>query len=154
MMKEINEDELRFVARHYRNGRLDTDKAWKQFQSLRGGEKLSGRRLWAVAASIALAVGIALACVVIGNNYHKGQSQPSETTVGTDVRPQLTDSLKVFRFHNEPIGVVLRELSAYYGRTFVTEDTTRRVTGEIQADSPETAVDILEQILGIKIEEE
>ena len=66
-MNNINDDELRFVVKHYKPNCLDTKRAWQRFKAMREVDT-SNRRKIAIAASIILAVGIAVAAGIIG--YH------------------------------------------------------------------------------------
>lgn len=54
------ERRIRFVARHYRAGSMDTDKAWREFASARGITRVSPfRRYWmGIAATVSLLVGL------------------------------------------------------------------------------------------------
>ena len=49
------EERIRFVAKHYEEGHLDTDKAWQQFASrYQVRRTVSFRRYWMAAASVLL----------------------------------------------------------------------------------------------------
>lgn len=49
------EQRIRFVAKHYEEGRLDTDKAWQQFAGKHQVRRtVSFRRYWMAAASVFL----------------------------------------------------------------------------------------------------
>ena len=54
-MNKINDDELQFVAKHYKQNCLNTNRAWKRFKRINGTQQHSSRRKIAVAASITLA---------------------------------------------------------------------------------------------------
>lgn len=58
--KDILEERIRFVAKHYREGRPDTEKAWKQLASDKGIRRTIPLRryLLAVASVVVLLVGI------------------------------------------------------------------------------------------------
>lgn len=127
-MNNINDDELRFVVKHYK-------------------PKI------AVAASIILAVGIAVAAGIIGyHNYMLPQKPIPVDTAYVIEDYEESDTTDVFRFDHTPINKVLGELSRYYNTNLYASDTTKSVTGEIEASKVEDAIDVLETTLGIKIE--
>lgn len=155
-MKKINDDELHFVVKHYKENRLNADAAWIKLK-LKAGNKQT-RTLWksvSVAASVLLIASIAIACIVIGYNHYKSvPQQPNNQiipVVDTLYITENTDSIKVFKFNGESIGKVLKELSTYYGKNLSTADSTKVLSGEIEATSCEDAVSIIEGTLDIKI---
>lgn len=153
-MKEIREDELHFVARHYRPNRLNPGKAWQTLQSrtVRAG-RLARRRL-TIAAAFVLAVGIALAGGLWG--YFRSLASSSPLPVAAEPMNCVADSAKadsvvVFRFENESVGRVLQRISVHYGQELTASDSTRRVSGAVEAGPLPDVVAILERTLGIKI---
>ena len=62
------------------------------------------------------------------------------------------DTTDVFRFDHTPINEVLNELSRHYNTKLTTNDTTKSVSGEIEAAKVEDAIEVLETTLGVKIE--
>lgn len=155
-MKKINDDELHFVVKHYKENRLNADAAWIKLK-LKTGNKQT-RTLWksvSVAASVLLIASIAIACIVIGYNHYKSiPQQPNNQIIpvaDTLYITENTDSIKVFKFNGESIGKVLKELSTYYGKNLSTADSTKVLSGEIEATSCEDAVSIIEGTLDIKI---
>lgn len=168
-MKEINEDELQFVARHYEEKALDTDRAWKRFRMLTGQNthrinastrriSASTRRI-AASVSIALIVGASLACGVwYARHWNVSPTTPEVQTTTANMPFRYLqpagDSI-ILKYDNAPIEDVLSELSAYYGREVVLQDASekgRRIAGEIEATSLEEVVEILEATLDIEIE--
>ena len=155
-MKKINDDELNFVVKHYKENRLDKDTAWKKLKQHTG--KMQTQSIWkgiSVAASILLITGIAIVCIVVSYNHFKSApEQPDsivEQTADTIKTIVKSDSIKVFKFNEEPVGNVLRELSNYYGKALSSADSTKKLSGEIEATSCEDAVSIIESTLDIKI---
>lgn len=180
-MKEINDDELQFVARHYQEEALDTDRAWKRLRQhvhasaeegggVRhisiGSRRLStgfrrlstsSRRI-AASVSIALIVGASVAC---GFWYVRQQASTAEgavvpesaaTTPFRYLQPQA-ESI-VLKYEDAPIDDVLSEISSYYGRTLVLQSPSaseRCISGEIEATSLEEVIEILEATLDIEI---
>lgn len=166
-MKEINEDELQFVARHYKEDTLNTERAWRTLRQRMlpsSAANLSTRlstatRRIAAAVSIALIVGASVAC---GLWYSRQQTAAPDapaapsTTVATPYRYlQAKGESIVLKYDNAPIEDVLSELSTHYGRTLVLQSASasgRCISGEIEATSLEEVVEILEATLDIEIE--
>lgn len=151
-MKNINEEELQFVAKHYKQNSLDADSAWKRFVKRTGYKSTDKYRRIAVAASVCVVFGFAIA----GGIWYANtiETTPSVTV---PVSPEYRFIKKhgktvILKYDNEPIGNVLKELSAYYGKQISTSDSTRRISGEIEAASMEEIVEILEVTLNISIE--
>ena len=150
MNMKTDKDELAFVAKHYQEGRLDEKKAWKRFASQTG---LARKRVGAVAAAC-IAACIALACITAGYMHSRKPATrtPAATETTDSVTPgRKTKGTKVFRYENAPLRKVLDELSAYYHTRLTANDTTRRVTGEIETTSPEEVIEILEKTLDVEI---
>lgn len=152
IMKNINEKELQFVAKHYKQNSLDADSAWKRFVKRTGYKSTDKYRRIAVAASVCVVFGIAIA----GGIWYANtiETTPSVTV---PVSPEYRFIKKhgktvILKYDNEPIGNVLKELSAYYGKQISISDSTRRISGEIEAASMEEIVEILEVTLNISIE--
>lgn len=159
---EINEKELEFVSRHYKKGRLNTDKAWGRLRGSRTTSplQLAGLRreteqergYKAIAASVAIVLGLSVALA-----YNWSTIFPSTEQEVVDKHApampiiEAKDSCVVLKYDNEPIGKILGELSGYYHCNVSTEDSTRCVTGELEATSLNEVVDILQTTLNIKI---
>lgn len=113
------------------------------------------------AASIALAAVMAVAATVfVVSNIGNGSSQTSphpERVIPDTVSKAKTDSVKptkrtvVFHFDHTPVNVAIRKVSEYYGVRLAASDTTKMVTGEIEAHNINEAIDMLEATLGIEI---
>ncbi|MDH6304668.1 transmembrane sensor [Parabacteroides sp. PF5-5] len=78
------EERIRFVAKHYEEGRLDTDKAWKQFASEKGIRRTIPLRRYLLAIA-----SVALLLVGITSLYLWERSKPEWVMVST-----LPDQLK------------------------------------------------------------
>lgn len=151
-MKNINEKELQFVAKHYKQNSLDANSAWKRLVKRTGYKSTDKYRRIAVAASVCVVFGIAIA----GGIWYANTIETTPT-VTVPVSPEYRFIKKhgktvILKYDNEPIGNVLKELSAYYGKQISTSDSTRRISGEIEAASMEEIVEILEVTLNISIE--
>lgn len=156
-MNNTNDDELQFVASHYKRNCLDTRRAWRRLQTRRGNGRQALTRRIAVAASVVAAVGIAVAAGIFGYRNYMLPRKPMPTVIPADTATATyekseSDTTDVFRFDHTPINQVLDELSRHYNRQLTASDTTKSVSGEIEAASVEDAVDVLETTLGVKIE--
>ena len=155
-MNNINDDELRFVVKHYKPNCIDTKRAWQRFKAMRG-VATSNRRKIAVAASIILAVGIAVAAGIVGYHHYMLPRKPMPKLIPVDTAYVIedyedSDTTDVFSFNHTPVNEVLGELSRHYHTQLSASDTTKSVTGEIEASSVEDAIEVLQTTLGIKIE--
>lgn len=73
------EQRIRFVAKHYEEGRLDTDKAWQQFAAKHQVRRsVSFRRYWMAAASVLLLL------IGFGTYFVTEQNSPDWVAVTTD----------------------------------------------------------------------
>lgn len=162
-MTQINEKELQFVVTHYKEGIMDEDAAWERLKSRTGKSSGTSLRKYAVAASVVLAVGVALACGVwkSGNIKWVSERSTQETTTGTsqnadsaNTESKNTAKAKVFYYDKTPINCVLADLASYYSVALTASDTTKCVSGEIEASELDDVVDLLETSLKIKIGKE
>lgn len=143
-MNDIRENELEFVSRHYRKGRLNTNKAWRSFRNRTGHTSFITLHRKAIAASAALVLGLSVALAFNWNTIFP----PTPAHPLIEVRNGAT----ILKYNNEPIGNVLQELSDFYGNDITTADPSRRISGEIESSSLEETIEILEATLDIKIE--
>lgn len=145
-----DDDELIFVTKHYQEGRLDEKKAWRRLR-----QKFPHPRKRLATMTAASLIACAVVAGLLTGYVHFRRTATQDTTVtkttGSIAPTEQTDSTKVFRYENTPITEVLRELSAYYRTPLEANDTTRRVTGEIEAASLEEVIDVLEKTLDLKI---
>lgn len=154
---ENNDKDLEFVSRHYKENRLDTDKAWEQLAGRTGMPKPRRtiyRKAIAASAAVVLGFSMALAFDWISIFPARQSTEPAEVVAAEPVaRPiiEAKDSTVLLRYDNEPVGKILRELSAYYSKNVTTADSTRCVSGEIEASSLDEIVGILEATLNINI---
>lgn len=167
-MKEINDDELQFVARHYKEDALNADRALRTLrqrvlsfsQANQPTRRLStATRRIAASVSIALIVGASVACGFwFSHQQTAAPDAPAapSATIATPYRYlQVKDESIVLKYDNAPINDVLSELSTHYGRTLVLQSASasdRHISGEIEATSLEEVVEILEATLDIEIE--
>ncbi len=154
-MNNINDEELQFVVKHYKPNCLDTNRAWQRLKTMRGMNGQSNRRKIAVAASITLVVGIAVAAGIIGYHNYMLPRKPMPKAVQADstiYEYEECDTTDVFHFDHTPINQVLDCLSRHYHTQLSTNDTTKSVSGEIEATRVEDAIEVLETTLGVKIE--
>lgn len=161
-MKEINDDELRFVARHYEEDALDAERALRTVRQRtgRGAARFSTffRRI-AASVGIMLIVGASLACgfwyVRRQATLLEGPEAPTSSVNAPYRFLQTKDESIVLKYDNAPIEDVLGELSTYYDRRIVLQSASasgRHISGEIEATSLEEVVEILEATLDVEIE--
>lgn len=146
-MKNVHEDELQFVAKHYKEGRLNKEAAWEKLQQRVGKRRHIEWRRYAVAASVVLVAGMAIGGVAWV--YNQGNSV---SAIEEPVLKSQLDSTKVFYYDKMPVNNVLKDLSSYYGVTLVASDTTKCVSGELEASGLDEMIDILEKTIDIEIE--
>ena len=165
-MKEINDDELQFVVRHYKEDALNADRALRTLrqrvlpfsQANQPTRSIStATRRIAASVGIALIVGASVACGVwYARQQTASRPQYPAASLTTPYRYlQVKDESVVLKYDNAPICDVLSELSTHYGRTLVLQSASasdRRISGEIEATSLEEVVEILEATLDIEIE--
>lgn len=142
-MNDIRENELEFVSRHYRKGALNTNKAWRSFMTRSGRTSIMLFPRKSIVASIAFVLGLSVALAFSWNTIFP--QEPDTPMI------EVKSGIVILKYDNEPIGNVLKELSAHYGKTVTTADPTRRISGELEASSLDEIVAILETTLNIKI---
>lgn len=160
MSNKFNDKELKFVLSHYKEERMNTDVAWKKLATKIPHTKTVKYKRLAMTASITFFVGLLFAIGIYFIQSYKEIKTPTnpnvnrnDTTIQTLVNDStLNDSSIVFHYKKEPINNVLRDISSIYNSNLVTNDTTKRVTGEFEVNSLEEAINILEMTLDIKIE--
>ena len=160
-MKKNKEDELQFVVDHYKTGHKNVDNAWKEFKGMSGITQPCSRKRLLVAASIAFAVVMAVAATMfVVRNFGNGSPKSSPNTeraLPDTVSKATTDTVKtktgpvVFHFDHTPVNAAIRKVSDYYGVGLTASDTTKMVTGEIEAHNINETIDMLEATLGIEI---
>jgi ferric-dicitrate binding protein FerR (iron transport regulator) len=146
-----------FVLSHYQQGKLDTQKALRNVR-----ERLQQREdqrqevrivpLWQRLRHIAAAVVLVLVMVSAYAIYRSNANHqsPSATTPQPTAITQPSQP-KSFHFDNTPINQVLAELDAYYDLQLSASDTTKHLSGDFEAESPEMLIDMIEQTLGIEV---
>ena len=160
-MKKNKEDELQFVVDHYKTGHKNVDNAWKEFKGMSGITQSGSRKRLLVAASIAFAAVMAVAATMfVVRSFDNGSPKSSpniERALPDTVSKAKTDTVKtkkgsvVFHFDHTPVNAAIRKVSDYYGVGLTASDTTKMVTGEIEAHDVNEAIDMLEATLGIEI---
>ncbi len=155
-MNENNEKELEFVIKNYRQGRLNTEKAWTKFSEISGIAKREKKwEKYSVAASLTFFICATMACVIIFTETPSGVHQNKGKTEAVhhkqNVHSKKAMGTKVFTFDNTPVNIALKEISDYYGCELTTEDSTKCVSGEIESTSPDDAIAVLEATLNIKV---
>lgn len=160
-MRKNKEDELQFVVDHFKTGHKDVGTAWKEFTGMSGITQSGSRKRPLVAASIAFAAVMAVAATVfvvrsIGNGSPQTSPHP-ERVIPDIVSKAKADTVKtkkrtvVFHFDHTPVNAAIRKVSDFYGVSLTASDTTKMVTGEIEAHNINETIDMLEATLGIEI---
>lgn len=155
MDDNINDDELQFVLDHYKPGCLDTERAWQRLQDTPGMRR-HARRRFAVAMAWAAAFGLAAAAGITGYSvYMLSPDHAPHGNVAVPIRSDSTqcdaDTTDIFYFDNTPVNEALGAISQQYGVQLSASDTTKRVSGEIEASTVDEAIGLLETTVGIKI---
>lgn len=104
------EEEIGFVARHYRRGKFDTRTAWLRM-GLGSRHRWSG---WRIAASIAITVALgATAAMLIRSEFRIHEQEPTEVPVAPSAAP--TAAVKSLDFEGASLPTVLNEIHEAYG---------------------------------------
>ena len=98
-----------------------------------------------------------MAAGIVGYHHYMLPRKPMPKLIPVDTAYVIedyedSDTTDVFSFNHTPINEVLGELSRHYHTQLSASDTTKSVTGEIEASSVEDAIEVLQTTLGIKIE--
>ena len=148
-----------YVLGRYREGKMDTGAAIRRFRENvapgagRGLKTLVSGRRWAlVAAYGAAAVLVAFAAV----RYvapRLGILQPkAEVAAPASAASAVGITATDFVFNDASLGTVLEVLSAHYGCTLTTADTSGRLNGAFRkSDDVEVVVRAIEDALGVDI---
>lgn len=154
-MTEKEEKSLAFVARYFKEGRLNKEKANRLFCKTTGyGQHTLRLKAWRIAAAILLVASITFAAITIVHRQSKLLPTPSkvimDTTSTQQALPDSTQSV-TFHFNRTPVNRVLDEVGEHYGAKLEASDTTKTVSGAIEVSSLQEATNILETTLNIKI---
>ena len=168
---------LRFVAKHYRSGALDPDRAWRRFAEAQGISSL--KRVWMRSASVwTVAASIALLVSLIGF-YQWQQKQPDWVTFTAEAqqvkRLTLPDQTEISlaggsrltydaRHYGQEMRLVRLEGKAFFevwhdeARPFRVETAESRVTVlgnrfQMVAGKEQTTVDVVSGKVGFALRE-
>ena len=168
---------LRFVAKHYRSGALDPDRAWRRFAEAQGISSL--KRVWMRSASVwTVAASIALLVSLIGF-YQWQQKQPDWVTFTAEAqqvkRLTLPDQTEISlaggsrltydaRHYGQEMRSVRLEGKAFFevwhdeARPFRVETAESRVTVlgtrfQVVAEKERTVVDVMSGKVGFALRE-
>lgn len=106
----MKNEEVYFIARHYRKGRFSPEAAWRRL----GIAPTSGWRRYRVAAAVAAMFILSATATVLYMN-HRLNDVPQQTVPVETVSP-LTE-VKVIDFENAPLPEVVRKIESVYGVT-------------------------------------
>lgn len=102
--------EIDFIAKHYRKGRFDADKALRRIKPVRRFRWTAART---VAASALIAVVGATAAIIYNTGYFTTSSESMEQTQSVIVAPETI--VRVIDFENAPLPVVVEKIKEVYG---------------------------------------
>lgn len=103
------EDDIDFVARHYRKGLFSADRSWKRLGIVTSG---TWRRFRTVAAAVALVV-ISATAFVVYRHVDFNHEQPSDSTHREIISPAHT--VRAIDFEDAPLPEVVAEIESLYG---------------------------------------
>ncbi len=158
MKTDDNQKQLEdFVLSHYQHGKLDAQQALQNVkerlqQEEHHQQKARTAPLWQRLRHVAAAVVLVLVMVSAYAIYRSSANHQSSTP-STPQPTAITQSAqpKSFHFDDTPINQVLAELDAYYDLQLSASDTTKHLSGDFEAESPEMLIDMIEQTLGIEV---
>lgn len=99
--------DIDFIARHYREGRFLTDSAWRSL----GVMKVSRRKRFRVAAVAAVMVILSASAAIIYNEYHVDDTQSQRVNIPV---PDPLVEVKVIDFENASLMDVVRKIESVY----------------------------------------
>ncbi len=102
-----NDNNIRFVARHYCKGLFSADAAWRR---LGIAPSMSIWRRYRVAAVLAGAIALSAAAAIIYHQYDVRAEIESETLTLSPM-----ETVKVVDFENAPLPVVVERIREVYG---------------------------------------
>lgn len=102
--------EIDFIAKHYRKGHFDADKALRRIKPVRRFRWTAART---VAASALIAVVGATAAIIYNTGYFTTSSESIEQTQSVIVAPETI--VRVIDFENAPLPVVVEKIKEVYG---------------------------------------
>ncbi len=145
-MEKFDEN-ISFVARHWRSGAFSASAGWRRL-----GIPRAGWARWRVAASIAAGTVLA-ASAIIYNIVTPGTPEPSVPTENiTPPPPSSTPEIKRIEFDNRPIAVVAAEIEKVYGvKLGNVPDDDLRLSLSYEGTAADL-VDTINDLLGTEIE--
>ena len=145
-MEKFDEN-ISFVARHWRSGAFSASAGWRRL-----GIPRAGWARWRVAASIAAGTVLA-ASAIIYNIVPPGTPEPSVPTENiTAPAPSSTPEIKRIEFDNRPIAVVAAEIEKVYGvKLGNVPDDDLRLSLSYEGTAADL-VDTINDLLGTEIE--
>ncbi len=106
-----HDEEIDFIARHYRRGAFASGRALERIMPGRNS-RLRTVRI-AAAAALLIAAGTAAALLIT----HTSSTDRAAETVPQDAPTAVADDIKVIDFESTPLTVVADEIRAVYGVT-------------------------------------
>lgn len=147
-MTKFNDKDLAYVARRYRSGKYDTQRAIRRFHAQAG--TAGRRRWWMTAAAAAASVALVFAAGYGIRTWIRAAQEPAPAGQTVVLNPDVATT-HVFVYNDAPLDQVLKELSAYYHCTLKAPATDKHLTGTFPDDDVAFIVSLIEKALDIKI---
>lgn len=104
----MDDKEIGFVARHYREGMFSVKDGWRRL-----GIGMSMRmRRYRIAAAVSAVVVLSASAAIIYHEY-RGESEPQHVQTVQTVNPMA--EVKVIDFENAPLPEVVKKIESVYG---------------------------------------
>ena len=102
--------EIDFIAKHYRKGHFDADKALRRIKPVR---RFRWTATKTIAASALIAVVGATAAIIYNTGYFNTSSEPMEQTQPVIAAPETI--VRVIDFEDAPLPIVVEKIKEVYG---------------------------------------
>ncbi len=104
----MKEDEIQFIARHYRKESFRADRAWRRL----GISAASRWRRLRIAASVAAVIGISATATVLVHSYFAGESKEAAAPAQSVATLEAVRSID---FESTPLPSVIERIEEVYG---------------------------------------
>lgn len=142
----MRDEEIDFIARHYRKGLFSTAAGWRRL----GIVSLSGWRRYRIAAAVAATVILSATAAILYRDYRL-KDVPPQTAPVYNTSP-LTE-VKVIDFENAPLPRVVEKIESVYGVRVndVPESSEEYVLSLHYEGTPTDLVSVINDILGTQM---
>lgn len=141
------EEDIKFVATHYKRHAFSADKAWKRLG-------IAPRRSWTrfrTAAAVAAIVALAASATIVYRQFIEVKTPKAETAAPAPAKAAL--AVKVIDFEQTPLPKVVERIKEVYGVevTGVPENPEEYVLSLRYEGNVRDLVDAINEILGTKM---